>query len=448
VAESETFQGMSPAQQLAYVRDLRRIYDVERERRRDLEAANRALADANRELDRRLEDLLAAQDWILAVNSSRELASVMDLLAQPLVLLLGARTTVVFPWDPQTGALGSVLGYGAPAETAELAALRTSPLSAAVMAQGRLWAISDLDAAEVDADTGAARALGWRALVAAPLVAREQPVGLLYVGWEAPRPIGERERTLIGLLAQHAAVSLSEARLRTEAAERAAALERAEQQLVAYARDLRRSFEAERQRRAEVQAAYRATVRVLAAAIETRDPYTGGHVERVSTFAVAIGRQFGWSDDQLDVLELGALLHDVGKLGVEDRVLRKPGPLDDAEWEQMRQHPALGAALLRAVPFLHGSVDCALRHHERYDGKGYPDGLAGAEIPLEARIVAVADAFDAMTSDRPYRKGLAVAVALAELERHAGTQFDPSVVAAFLEVVRTGAVTLVGSAMP
>src|SRR5579884_770344 len=164
---------MSPAQQLAYVRDLRRIYDVERERRRDLEAANRALADANRELDRRLEDLLAAQDWILAVNSSRELASVMDLLAQPLVLLLGARTTVVFPWDPQTGALGSVLGYGAPAETAELAALRTSPLSAAVMAQGRLWAISDLDAAEVDADTGAARALGWRALVAAPLVARE-----------------------------------------------------------------------------------------------------------------------------------------------------------------------------------------------------------------------------------------------------------------------------------
>ncbi len=442
MAEPELFEGLSPAQQLAYARDLRRIYDVERARRRELEATNRALAAANQELEQRLKELTAAQDWILAVNSSRELAPLMDLLAQPLVLLLAACTTVVFPWDHEAGRLGSVLGYGLPAETPELAALRDGPLSQAVLAEGHLWTVSDLDAPEVPADYGAARALGWRALAAAPLIARGERVGLLYVGWAAPHVLGEHDRLLIELLAQHAAVSLADARLRAEAAARAASLEHAEQQLVAYARDLRRSYDAERQRSAEVRAAYRATVRALAAAIETRDPYTGGHVERVASFSLAIGRQFGWAERQLELLELGALLHDVGKIGVEDRVLRKPGALDAAEWEQMRQHPALGAALLRTVPFLQGSVDCALRHHERYDGKGYPDGLVAEAIPLEARIVSVADAFDAMTSDRPYRKGLAPSVAIAELERYSGTQFDPSVVAAFLEAMRTGAVTI------
>src|SRR5438067_2363854 len=149
-------------QQLAYAQDLRQLYEAERARRRELEDANRALAAANVELDRRLKDLLAAQDWIHAVNSSRELPALMDLLAQPLVFLLRARTVVVFPWDPATDALGRVLGYGLPAESPPLVALRTSPLSGTVLAAGRLEEVADLDGAESNAesDYGPARALG------------------------------------------------------------------------------------------------------------------------------------------------------------------------------------------------------------------------------------------------------------------------------------------------
>ena len=152
----------------------------------------------------------------------------------------------------------------------------------------------------------------------------------------------------------------------------------------------------------------------------------------MAAYSVAIGRELGWEGERLATLEMGAALHDVGKIGIEDRVLRKPGRLDDEEWAQMRQHPEMGARLLEQVPFLCASVGCALRHHERFDGLGYPDGMLGPDIPIEARVVAVADTFDAMTSDRPYRQGLPTDVALAEIERCAGTQFDPAVVAAYL----------------
>jgi HD-GYP domain-containing protein (c-di-GMP phosphodiesterase class II) len=231
-----------------------------------------------------------------------------------------------------------------------------------------------------------------------------------------------------------------------EIAQRAEALQRAEQQLVAYARDVRRAYEAERDRREELHAAYMTTVRLLAAAIETRDPYTGGHVDRVAELSVATGRELGWDEEQLQKLELGALLHDVGKIGVEDRILRKPGRLDPDELAQMREHPVVGARLLADVPFLQPGMTCALRHHEQYDGRGYPEGLAGEDIPVEARVVAVADTFDAMTSDRPYRKGLAVDTALDEIARCAGTQFDPAIADAFVRTVRAGAVVAMSNA--
>jgi response regulator RpfG family c-di-GMP phosphodiesterase/anti-sigma regulatory factor (Ser/Thr protein kinase) len=193
----------------------------------------------------------------------------------------------------------------------------------------------------------------------------------------------------------------------------------------------------EREARSVVQATYLATLKVLAGAIETRDPSASGHAERVAALAVAIGRELGWDADQLAALELGATLHDVGKITVAEHVLRKPGPLDDAEWEQVRRHPERGARLLEGVPVLEQSLDCVLHHQERYDGGGYPNGLAGDAIPLEARVVAVADTFATMTSDRPYRKALRPETAVAEIERGAGTQFDPTVVAAFLRAVQS-----------
>jgi putative nucleotidyltransferase with HDIG domain len=181
---------------------------------------------------------------------------------------------------------------------------------------------------------------------------------------------------------------------------------------------------------AETQSAYVGAIRALAMALDARDPYTAGHSERVSAISIAIGRQMQLDDDQLEVLRLGALLHDIGKIGVSDAVLRKPGALTAEEFELIKQHPALGARILRSVPFLARHLPIVELHHERPDGKGYPHGLTADEIPLLARIAHVADAFDAITSARAYRPARGSGDALAELWKCAGAQFDAEVVQA------------------
>jgi putative nucleotidyltransferase with HDIG domain len=172
----------------------------------------------------------------------------------------------------------------------------------------------------------------------------------------------------------------------------------------------------------------------LSRAIEARDPYTRGHSARVTKLAEAIALRLGWDEERLDLLKLGGPLHDVGKLGVSEEVLAKPGRLDERELAQIREHPKLGARILLRVVALRGALPYVLYHHERWDGGGYPTGRAGEQIPLEARVLAVADAFDAMTSDRPYRRALDLDEALAEVARCAGTQFDPEIVRVFLEL--------------
>ena len=173
---------------------------------------------------------------------------------------------------------------------------------------------------------------------------------------------------------------------------------------------------------------------VLTGAIEARDPYTRGHSARVTTLAEGIARRLGWSEERLASLRVGGPLHDIGKLAVSDEVLCKEGQLDDAEFAQIREHPKIGARILLRMAALREAIPYVLYHHERWDGTGYPSGKAGEEIPLEARVLAVADAFDAMTSDRPYRRALTRPEALAEVERCAGTQFDPKIARVFLEV--------------
>jgi HD-GYP domain-containing protein (c-di-GMP phosphodiesterase class II) len=179
---------------------------------------------------------------------------------------------------------------------------------------------------------------------------------------------------------------------------------------------------------AETQSAYVGAIRALALALDARDPYTAGHSERVSALSVAVGRQMRLPDDQLEVLRLGALLHDIGKIGISDAVLRKPGSLTAEEFEMIQEHPAVGGRILRSVPFLAPHLPIVELHHERPDGQGYPFRLRGDEIPLLARIVHVADAFDAITSARAYRPARGSADALRELWRFAGTQFDAEVV--------------------
>jgi len=181
----------------------------------------------------------------------------------------------------------------------------------------------------------------------------------------------------------------------------------------------------------EVENSYRSTLKALVQALETRDFETHGHSERVVTFSLRLGYELGLEKEALRDLELGALLHDIGKIGVPDAVLRKPAKLNEEEWAKMKLHPQHGQKILRNIPFLEGAGRIVAQHHERWDGDGYPFGLRGEEIDIGARIFAVVDAFDAMVSDRVYRKGCSYQDAVEELERHAGTQFDPLIVEAF-----------------
>ncbi|MGB7924111.1 MAG: HD domain-containing phosphohydrolase [Pyrinomonadaceae bacterium] len=185
-----------------------------------------------------------------------------------------------------------------------------------------------------------------------------------------------------------------------------------------------------------VEDAYRSTLKALAHALETRDAETHGHSERVVTFSLRLGRELALDDKQLKALEFGSLLHDIGKIGVPDAILRKPAKLTEEEWIRMREHPCHGQQILRGIKFLEGAARVVGQHHEKWDGSGYPLGLRGEEIDLNARIFAVADAFDAMTSDRVYRAGKPYEAAAEELGKWAGKQFDPQVVAAFNRVPR------------
>src|SRR5438105_2088946 len=176
---------------------------------------------------------------------------------------------------------------------------------------------------------------------------------------------------------------------------------------------------------------YFAAIEALARAIDARDPYTYGHSSRVALFALEIADELGFPQEKREGLRRAALLHDIGKIGIEDHILRKAGALNYAEVKQMRQHPLIGHQMLKDVPFLHSSLSGIRHHHERWDGTGYPDTLGGETIPMQVRILSVADVFDALTSDRPYRDAMSIGDAVELITREAGRQFDPAVVEAF-----------------
>lgn len=239
--------------------------------------------------------------------------------------------------------------------------------------------------------------------MAVPLLAGDELLGVLSVESAQAGAIGARDARVLSVLADQVAMALQNARL----------------------------F-------AQQEALYVALLETMARTIDARDPYTAGHSQRVATYAVAIGRQLGMQPHALRTLERGGLLHDIGKIGVEDAVLRKPGSLSGAERAAMERHPLIGHELLRALPFLAEELPLIRSHHERWDGRGYPDGLEGEAIPIGARIMAAADAFDAMTSDRPYRSGMTPGVARERLLAGSGSQFWPPAVAGLVALLDAG----------
>jgi GAF domain-containing protein len=242
-----------------------------------------------------------------------------------------------------------------------------------------------------------------RAEMAVPLLVGDELLGVLSVESARAAAFGERDVKVLTVLADQVAMALQNARL----------------------------F-------AQQEALYLALLETMARTIDARDPYTAGHSQRVAAYAVAIGRKLDLEAGTLRMLERGGLLHDIGKIGVEDAVLRKAGPLNAAERAAMERHPLIGYDLLRALPFLANELPLIRSHHERWDGRGYPDGLAGEAIPLEARIAAVADAFDAMTSDRPYRAGMRADVARERLLAGVGSQFWTPAVYALVTLLDAG----------
>lgn len=193
----------------------------------------------------------------------------------------------------------------------------------------------------------------------------------------------------------------------------------------------RRSFELY----TKMRKVYLDTIRALAAAIDAKDPYTKGHSERVSKNAVALAQEMNLPDREIENIEYSALLHDVGKIGIEDSILRKKDKLTDQEFKKIKEHTIMGANIIEPVDFLKNSYKAIYHHHERYNGNGYPDGIKEEEIPLSAKIIAVADSYDAMGSDRPYRKKLSKDKIIKEIKEQSGKQFDPNVVKAFLSIL-------------
>ena len=193
------------------------------------------------------------------------------------------------------------------------------------------------------------------------------------------------------------------------------------------------------ERTAKLQLAYRTlkkayldSVKVLAEAIDAKDPYTRGHSDRVRKMSLQIATSLGFTEERMEILEYGALLHDIGKIGIKDEILRKPGALSPEEYQTIQEHPLIGVKIVEGIEFFKDKIPMIRHHHEHFDGKGYPDGLVGEGIPLEARIIAVPDAFDAMASLRPHRKAMPLEDILLEMEKYKGKQFDPKILEIFL----------------
>ena len=360
------------------------------------------------ELERRLTEYEALLEIGVELAGSLDPLRVLSLALEKAEELCRAETSSIWELDEERSELFFRVVRGRVA--GEIRGLRV-PLGAgivgAVAASGRAELVNDVEN-DPRWRGDPAEEFRTRAILAVPLVAHGRVIGVLQ---------------LLNPLERAAFTEDDLRRLRLFAGPLAHALDNA------------RLYAAQKRQFVE-------TVTALAEAIEKRDPYTGGHVRRVVVYSLLLGREMGLSRSELEQLRLGATLHDVGKIAIPDEVLRKPAPLDRGEFEVMKRHTLDGAEIVSRVRGLRALIPAVRSHHERLDGAGYPDGLGAEAIPLVARIIAVADTYDAMTTDRPYRRGMAPAAAFAEIDRHAGLQHAGEVVAAFRRLFERGEFTV------
>jgi len=360
--------------------------------------------DAPADLERRVREQEALLEIGLELAATLDLRRVLSLALTKAEEFCRAETSSIWELDEATDELffRVVRGRAAP-EIENLRIPVGHGIVGAVAASGCAETINDV-ASDPRWSGDASEQFDTRAILAVPLIARGKVIGVL----QLLNPVGqdvfsEGDSRRMQLFAGPLAHALENARLYA-----------AQQRL------------------------YVETVTALAEAVEKRDPYTGGHLHRVVAYSLLLGRELGLDAEALESLALGATLHDIGKIGVPDHVLLKPAKLNDEEAVAMRRHPEDGAEIVSRIESLHEILPIVRSHHERIDGRGYPDGLAGDDIPLAARIVAVADTFDAMTTSRPYRTALAHDIAAQEIVGHGGVQHCAKVVAAFERLYSAG----------
>ncbi len=362
-----------------------------------------SLRERSESLTKKVLELATLYEMSRALGTTLDQDTLLDSVLDSAMRIFNVELGYVTMRDRETGQLSVRSLRGASAARPDEAAVRAS-MSEWVVREGRPLIFNPPRAGEepngrVDSVSGALAAL------CVPLVSNDGTVGAITVGSRDPQHrFTSDDVRLLATIANHVTIAIGNIDLFST-----------------------------------LQDAYLATVKALAAAVDAKDPYTRGHSDRVARFAISTGEAMTLAPEQRTALEMAAYLHDIGKIGISEEILLKPGTLSDEEMGQMRHHPLIGANILKPIAFPWPIAPVVRHHHEHYDGRGYPAGLKGEEIPLLARVLTVADAYEAMVSDRPYRRGRSEEDAILELRRCSGTHFDPRVVEAFIRVIAESA---------
>ncbi|HYW28426.1 MAG TPA: HD domain-containing phosphohydrolase [Gaiellales bacterium] len=355
---------------------------------------------------RRFDDLIAVIESTRALSSSADIPEAMSLFARELTLLFDASACLISSFDAESQAVTDWAAHVIPPaqlnEVAEDYSLSDYPTTQRVLTELVSAATTVGDGGD-PSEHAFLEQMGFQASLMTPLVMNGRAVGLIELLDTRRRTFTADDIEFCRLVCDHAGIVLGTATM----------AERLEEQ-------------------------HLATVAALAAALEAKDAYTGNHAQTIAEFAVAVGEELGLGGRELRATRMGALLHDVGKIGIPESILNKPGPLTDDEFTVMKRHTVIGADIIAGIPGMEEVVSLVRSSHERWDGRGYPDGLQGNEVPRGAYVIAVCDAFHAMVEDRVYRKAMSYEGAIAELRRCSGTQFMPAAVEALVAVVERG----------
>lgn len=353
-------------------------------------------------LKKKISELSALYDVGKLITSTLNLDEVLKLISRKAAKIMNASSCSLRLLDEAKQELVLKCSYGLNSDFYRIKkSLKIGEsIAGKAVKNGKHFIVNDLQKERNYKFPHLARQRGLRSLVTVPLVQKNKIIGVLSIYNRKPGKYTDEDAMLLSMLASQAAIAIENARLYEQA-----------------------------------ETSYLNTIRTLSNIIDAKDSHTYGHSERVMEHSIEIAKEMGLSEHDKETLKYGSLLHDIGKIGIDVGILRKPSKLTDEEWKIMIMHPVLGSGIVEQIGFLNDLAPIILRHHERYDGKGYPGKLKKDKIPLGARILAITDAYESMVSDRPYRKALSLGKAREELLSNSGKQFDPKIVKVFVRML-------------